>query len=154
MKIYVDADGSPVVNLSISLAKDYNLDIIVVKNHAHNIEDDYATIVTVDVINDGADFYIVNNLKKDDIVITQDYGLAALCLAKGALCINQNGQAYTNDNINSLLSGRYINAKLRQQGKRHSNARKRSKQDDIDFIDGFDNLIIKQINKRKNSLSL
>ena len=91
MKIYVDADGSPVVDISINIAKTYDLDIVIVKNHAHRIKDDYAEIVSVDIEQDSADFYIVNHISKNDIVITQDYGLAAMCLAKEAIVIHQNG---------------------------------------------------------------
>ena len=125
MKIYIDADGSPVVNIAIRVAIEFNLEIIVVKNFAHKIEDDYAKIISVDISQDSADLYIVNHLSKDDIVITQDYGLAALALAKGSYAINQNGMNFTKDNIDNMLNQRHIHAKIRRQGKHHSRIKKR-----------------------------
>ena len=62
MKIYVDADGCPVVDIAIKIAKEYKLEIVVVKNYAHVLNDDYATIVTVDISRDSADYYIVNKV--------------------------------------------------------------------------------------------
>ena len=41
----------------------------------------------------------MNAVSKYDIVITQDYGLAAMCLAKGAFVLNQNGKEFTDENI-------------------------------------------------------
>lgn len=125
MKIYVDADGCPVVDISIKIAKEYNLEIIVVKNYAHCIVDDYATIISVDIAKDSADFYIVNKIEKDDIVVTQDYGLAVMCLGKGSIPIDQNGLIYTNDNIDGMLNRRHIHRELRQQGKYFSKTKKR-----------------------------
>lgn len=141
MKIFVDGDGSPVVKQSIEIAKKHNLKIIVVKNFAHNIEDNYAEVVSVDVSNDSADYYIVNRAKKGDIVVTQDYGLAALALAKNILVINQDGKIFNEYNINSLLDRRYIHAKMRNQGLRHKNQKKRKRQRDIDFSTALEKLI-------------
>ncbi len=125
MKIYVDADGCPVVDIAINVAKEYKLEIIIVKNYAHIIKDSYAIIVSVDISNDSADFYIINRINKNDIVITQDYGLAALALAKGAIPINQNGLIYTEDNIDGMLNRRHIHRELRRQNKSHGKIKKK-----------------------------
>lgn len=143
MKIFVDADGCPVVDIAIKIAKEYALDIIVVKNFAHRIKDSYAQVVSVDISNDSADFYIVNNINKGDIIITQDYGLAAMCLSKAAYPINQNGIIYTPNNIDGMLNTRHIHSQLRRSGKNHSNFKKRTKENDIKFIKNFKNLIEK-----------
>lgn len=141
MKIFVDADGCPVVNMAIDIAKEFSLEIIIVKNHAHNISDDYGKIVSVDISKDSADFYIVNNIEKEDIVITQDYGLAAMCLAKCAIPISENGLIYTNDNIDGMLNRRHIHRELRQHGKFHSKAKKRKSIADDSFQRIFRELI-------------
>lgn len=133
MKIYIDADGSPVVSIAVDIAKEFKLDAVIVKNYAHEIQDDYAKVITVDISNDSADFYIVNNINKGDIVVTQDYGLAALCLAKKALPINQSGFIFTEENIDGMLNRRFIHGKLRRQGKNHSNPKKREAREDIQF---------------------
>lgn len=143
MIIYVDADGCPVVDLSVKIAKEYNLQIIVVKNYAHNIYHDYATIISVDIHKDSADFYIVNQIKKNDIVITQDYGLASMCLSKGALPINQNGIVFSQKNIDGLLNRRHLHQELRKQKKYYSKTKKRSPEEDKYFEEAFRNLLNK-----------
>lgn len=85
MKIFVDGDSCPVVDKVIKITREYNLEAIIVKNYNHEIWSDYATIITVDQGPDSADYYIGNNVAKSDIVVTQDYGLAAIALSKGAL---------------------------------------------------------------------
>ena len=141
MKLFIDGDGSPVVKESVDIAKKYNLNVIIVKNFAHHIEDSYAEVVTVDISNDSADYYIVNRAKKGDIVVTQDYGLAALALAKGVLVINQDGLIFNEYNINSLLDQRYVHAKMRSQGLRHSNPKKRKLEADHKFTAALEELI-------------
>lgn len=145
MKIYIDADGCPVVYQVIRIAREYHIDVIIVKNYAHEIKSDYASVVTVGIENDSADFYIVNELEAGDIVVTQDYGLAAMCLSKEAIAINQNGMVYTEDNIDGMLNRRHLHQSLRRQNKYLSKSKKRKKKWDLNFeeelralIDGFD----------------
>ena len=133
MKIYVDADGCPVVKIAVKVAKENNLKIIIVKNFAHEISEPYAEIVSVDISNDSADFYIVNKIEEGDLVVTQDYGLATLCLAKKAIPINQNGLVFTKDNIDGMLNQRHLHQQLRKQNKRHGNAKKRNQDANISF---------------------
>ena len=144
MKIYVDADGSPVVKETIKVAKEYELEVIVVKNFAHELYDDYATIISVDVGFDSADYYIANRALANDIVITQDYGLAALCLAKNCIVLNQNGFVFTELNINTMLDRRYTHAKMRAAGQRHTNPKKRKAEADVRFENSLRSLIQKQ----------
>lgn len=141
MKIYVDADGCPVVDIAINLAKEYKLEIIVVKNYAHMLDDDYATIVTVDISRDSADYYIVNKVQKGDIVISQDYGFAAMALSKGAICITQNGLVISSENIDGMLNSRHINQKLRREQKIYSKIKKRSPMANVQFEKSLRSLI-------------
>lgn len=141
MKIYVDADGCPVVDIAINLAKEYKLEIIVVKNYAHVLNDDYATIVTVDISRDSADYYIVNKVQKGDIVISQDYGFAAMALSKGAICITQNGLVISSENIDGMLNSRHINQKLRREQKIYSKIKKRSPMANVQFEKSLRSLI-------------
>ncbi|NMA85321.1 MAG: YaiI/YqxD family protein [Epulopiscium sp.] len=120
MKILIDADGCPVVALTSKISKEYQLDLIIVKNYSHEISDDYATVITVDQSRDSADFYIANKIEQGDIVITQDYGLAAMVLARGGLCINQNGLIISSENIDQLLDRRHLNQELRRKHKQQS----------------------------------
>ncbi len=133
MRIFVDADGCPVVDIAIKVAKSYGLEIVVVKNYSHELADDYATIVTVDESPDSADFYIANNAIKGDIVITQDYGLAAMALGKCAFCLNQNGLIISSKNISMLLERRHINREIRRKHKKYTKFKKREPKQDIKF---------------------
>lgn len=143
MKILVDADGCPVVDLTIKIAKEYNLDIVVVKNYAHEIYDDHATIVTVDLSPDSADYYIVNKTEKNDIVVTQDYGLAAMVLAKQGICINQNGFVINKYNIDEQLERRHINRELRRKHQHYTKFKKRESSADAEFEKNLRGLIDK-----------
>ncbi|BEP30296.1 YaiI/YqxD family protein [Helicovermis profundi] len=134
MKIWVDADGCPVVKITIEEAKKHSVPLVVVKNHAVRIEDDYAKIVTVDVTRDAADYYIVNHMEKGDLVITQDNGLSAMALAKDGKILNQNGRWITNDNIELILESRHISQKERMKKKKsYTKFKKREKTKDDNF---------------------
>ena len=93
-----------------------------------------ADIVIVSQGADSADFYIVNHIVQNDIVITQDYGLAAMCLAKKACVINQNGQIYTDRNIGGLLEKRAVGQKIRRSGGRTKGPKKRTADKNERFI--------------------
>ncbi|UMZ74432.1 YaiI/YqxD family protein [Natranaerofaba carboxydovora] len=133
MKILVDADSCPVKDILFQVAKEYSVELVVVKNLSHDINSDYAEIITVDKGRDSVDFVIVNKTKKGDIVVTGDYGLASLALSKDAIVIHPNGWKYTNENIESLLMNRYINQQVRRKNGRHTKTPKRKKEDTIKF---------------------
>ena len=91
--------------------------------------------MTVDRSKDRADFYIANQIEKNDIIITQDYGLAAMVLAREGICMNQNGLILSSNNIDYLLSRRHLNQELRRKYKKNfSKFKKRSKKLDQAFI--------------------
>lgn len=133
MKILIDADGCPVTKIALSLAKEREIPVVIVCDTAHEFNDSYAEIVVVDKEADSADFKLVNLANSGDVVITQDYGLAAMCLSKCANVLNQNGLVYTSDNIDSLLLSRHTAKKIRNSGGRLKGPSKRTKQQDEDF---------------------
>ena len=141
INIFVDADGCPVVSVAVDIAKEYKKDITIVKNYAHNITSDYAKVVTVDISRDSADYYIANHISPGDIVITQDYGLAAMILARGGIGINQNGNIITEENIDGMLNTRHINQKLRRQKIYTSKFKKRNAEANTHFETGLRALI-------------
>ncbi|WP_430882580.1 YaiI/YqxD family protein [Fusibacter sp. JL216-2] len=147
MKIFIDADGCPVVKNTIRIGIKYGLKLIVVKNHAVHIENthpEHVEVVTVDKSRDSADYYIANRLSPGDLVVTQDYGLAAMVMSKHGLAINQNGMVYSTSNIDLLLDRRHMNQEMRRKHKKHtSKFKKRTQKDNenfenalIDFIKG------------------
>ncbi|WP_449354571.1 YaiI/YqxD family protein [Virgibacillus natechei] len=121
MKIYVDADASPVKDIVISIAQDAGFPVVLVKSFAHfshNEEGDGVETVYVDTGAEAADYKIMKLAGKGDIIITQDYGLASLGLAKGCTVLHHKGFTYTNENIDHLLQTRYISSMARKSGKR------------------------------------
>lgn len=134
MQILIDADGCPVVRIAAKVAKEHSLPCTVVCDSAHMFDIDGAEVVTVDKGADSADFALVNLCRRGDIVVTQDYGLAAMCLAKGGRAINQNGMIYSDSNIEQLLDSRYLSKKARRAGQRLKGPRKRTDEDDNAFL--------------------
>ncbi len=141
MKIYIDADGCPVIGITIKLAKKYVIPCVAVCDTSHTFSLDGAEIITVSKGSDSADFKIVNLISKGDIVITQDYGLAAMCLAKEAVALNQNGLQYTVDNIESLLFSRHNAKKIRRSGGRLKGMPKRTPLEDEMFEKSLDEIL-------------
>ena len=143
MRICIDADACPVVNQAISIAREYSLDCILFCDTAHEMQRSGAQTITVSKGADSADFALVNHIKSGDIVITQDYGLAAMCLARGAYVLHQDGMEYTEDNIDTLLLSRHTAQKTRRAGGRLRGAKQRSGGQDKAFCDALRNLIDK-----------
>lgn len=143
MNVYIDADACPVIDAAIKICKNHNLKCTLVADCTHSIVKDGADTITVSKGADSADFKIVNLISKTDIVVTQDYGLAAMCMAKGAFCINQDGLLYTTDNIDGLLFFRNEARRLRACGKRSPHIKKRSKSQNTQFEISFEELIKK-----------
>lgn len=133
MKIYIDADGCPVVDITIRLAKKYHTECTAICDTSHRIERDGVRTIVVDKGADSADIRLVNLLEKGDIAVTQDYGLAAMCLSRQAVVINQDGKQYTDENISGLLEFRAIGKKIRRSGGRTKGVPKRTPQQDEQF---------------------
>jgi uncharacterized protein YaiI (UPF0178 family) len=133
MKILVDADACPVRALILKVAKNCNLPVVLVFDTSHDIEDTYAEMVVVGRGRDAVDFALINRTEKGDIVVTQDYGVAAMALAKQACALNHNGLRYTADNMDALLEERHRAQKARRSGKRTGGFKKRSSDDDLSF---------------------
>jgi len=140
-RVIVDADACPVKEIIVRLAKRRNIPITMVIDTSHELNDGYSTIITVDKGTDSADYAIANLVTCNDIIVTQDHGLAAMVLAKGASAIDQNGMAYTNENIDSLLQRRYIGQKIRRGGGRTKGPKKRTREDNERFEAALDRVL-------------
>ena len=133
MKIFIDGDGCPVIDITIKVAEENNVGCVLITDTSHIFDKYNIEVVTVSKGADSVDFALVNMIKSGDIVVTQDYGLAAMCLARKAIPINQNGMVYTNENIDSLLFTRHISKKIRMSGGRIKGPSKRGKENDEIF---------------------
>lgn len=124
MKILIDADGCPVVDIAIRLSMAYQIPCLLLCDTAHEFHRPGVTTLVFDKGADNVDYALVNRVAPGDIVITQDYGLASMCLARGARILHQDGWEYTRDNIDALLLLRHDARKLRASGGTYQGAEK------------------------------
>lgn len=141
MKILIDADGCPVVKQATHIAKENNIEVVIFCDTSHIINSDYAQIITVSKGADSVDFALVNEVKNGDIVVTQDYGLAAMVLSKGGKAITQNGMIISDSNLGLLLTSRYESKKARMSGAHLKGPKKRTAQNDEVFVKSFKSLL-------------
>ncbi len=137
IKVLIDADGCPVVDSTIKLSKQFDFKVVIMCDTAHVFYKENIETIILPKGNDAVDFALVNKVSKGDIVVTQDYGLAAMVLAKGGYAINQNGMLYTNENIDQLLFARAASKKARDAGVKLKGPTKRTKADNEAFEQGF-----------------
>jgi len=141
MQLWIDADACPVVNLAIRVAARHGVEVTLVCDDAHHMQREGARTITVSRGADSADLMLVNLVHKGDCVVTQDYGLAALCLARGARPMDQNGRIYDENNIDSLLGMRHISQKVRRAGGRMKGPPKRTKEQDDWFEQALESVL-------------
>lgn len=143
MKIYVDADACPVVCIVENICKKYGLDVILLCDTNHILTSGYSEVKTIGAGADAVDFALVGLCKKGDIVVTQDYGVAAMSLGKGAHAIHQSGKWYTDDNIGLMLMERHLAKQVRRKSSKHhiKGPKKRTEEDNLRFAELFDKLI-------------
>ena len=151
MQIFVDADACPVVDIVEKIAKQHNISVTLLCDTNHDITSDYSEVIVVGAGADAVDFKLINLCHRGDIVVSQDYGVAAMALGKGAYAIHQSGKWYTNDNIDQMLMERHLNKKARRAfGKNHlKGPRKRISEDDEHFRESFEKMIHMAMDKEK-----
>ena len=130
MRIIVDGDACPGISIIENIAKKYNIELILYCDINHYINLNYGEVRVVDSGFQSVDMKIANECKSGDIVISQDYGVAAMALGKGALAISPRGYIYDNDNIDRLLFERHLSQKNRRAGGKSKGNHKRNKEDD------------------------
>jgi uncharacterized protein YaiI (UPF0178 family) len=145
MRILVDADACPVKEIIIRLAKERSIPVMMLIDTSHQLNDGYSEVVVVDKQADSVDLALFCRLTRDDIVVTQDFGLAAMVLGKGAKAVNQNGLVFTNDNIDKLLMDRHMGQKVRRSGGRTKGPPKRTSEDN----DRFEKVFLAMLNPER-----
>ena len=143
MKILVDADACPVVRIVEQTAERYEIPVVLLCDTNHVLQSSYSEIKVIGAGADAVDFALVNQCGKGDIVVTQDYGVAAMILGKGAHGIHQSGKWYTNENIDQMLMERHLAKKARMGKDRHhlKGPAKRTEDDDERFQESLCKLI-------------
>ena len=103
MTVYIDADACPVTRIAERVAKEYSIPVVLLCDTNHVLISGYSTVKVIGAGADAVDIALINLCRPGDIVITQDYGVAAMALGKGAKAIHQSGKIYSEDNISGLL---------------------------------------------------
>lgn len=119
--IIIDGDACPVVDSIIDLTTETGIFVTIIRSFSHFSNQLYPPHVSTLYVDDGpdaVDYKIVQLSTKDDIVVTQDYGLASLLVDKVLIVMHHNGKIYNSKNIQQLLDKRYMNAQIRKQGGR------------------------------------
>ena len=132
-KILVDADACPrsALQICMELGRKYNIPVWTVASFNHDIESDHHLVVGNDF--QEADMKIMNLTDAGDIVVTGDWGLAAMALGKGAKCLSPIGREFHPQKMDFLLEEREAKAKFRRGGGRTKGPKKRTSEDDRRF---------------------
>ena len=145
MKILVDADACPVVSIVEHIAEKYGIPVILLCDTNHVLRPEYSDVKVIGAGVDAVDFALVGLCQEGDLVVTQDYGVAAMILGKGAYGIHQSGKWYTDENIDHMLMERHISKKIRRSKSKYHlrGPAKRTAEDDVRFEESLERLILK-----------
>lgn len=145
MKILVDADACPVISIVEQTAEKYGIPAVLLCDTNHVLRSEYSEVKVIGAGADAVDFALVGLCQKGDLVVTQDYGVAAMILGKGAYGIHQSGKWYTDKNIDRMLMEHHISKKVRRSKSRHhlKGSAKRTTENDIRFEESLERLIQK-----------
>ena len=143
MRVFIDADACPVVSIVENISKKYNIPVTLLCDTNHVLTSEYSEVIVVGAGADAVDYKLISICHRGDIVVSQDYGVAAMALGKGAFAIHQSGKWYTNDNIDQMLMERHLNKKARRSShKNHiKGSKKRTEEDDERFAQSFEKMI-------------
>ena len=143
MRVFIDADACPVVSIVENISKKYNIPVTLLCDTNHILSSSYSDVIVVGAGADAVDYKLLSICHKGDIVVSQDYGVAAMALGKGTFAIHQSGKWYTNDNIDQMLMERHLNKKVRRSSyKNHiKGPKKRTEEDDERFVQSFEKMI-------------
>ena len=152
MRIYIDADACPVTRIAEDIAREYGIPVMLLCDTNHILTSDYSTVKTIDAGADAVDIALINLCRRGDIIVTQDYAVAALALGKGARAIHQSGRWYTGENIDGLLMDRHLAKKARRSGKHQlKGPPKRTEEDDRRFAESFERMLQKTLQEENPS---
>lgn len=143
-RIMIDGDACPDKQGIMEIAKELGCKVVLFMDYAHENTLEECEVIYCEVGNDSVDLQIMDNVKPHDIVITQDYGLAGLVLAKKARVLHISGKIISEENIQTLLMTRYVSAKQRKAGHRTKGPSKRTKEDSIFFLQQLKKLLLEK----------
>lgn len=142
-RIFVDADACPVKTEIAETARRFGREVFMVASYDHHLAvQEGVTVIQVDRSDQAVDLYIANHLRPGDILVTQDFGLAALGLSKGARCLSNRGQPYVEGMIDFLLERRHESAKRRRGGGKTKGPKSFTEDDRKQFLHGLTKLLL------------
>ncbi|MEI3589211.1 YaiI/YqxD family protein [Simiaoa sunii] len=143
MQIYVDADACPVVDIVEKTAIKYQIPVTLLCDTNHVLTSGYSEVIVVGAGADAVDYKLISLCHRGDIVVSQDYGVAAMALGKGAYAIHQSGKWYTDENIDQMLMERHLNKKARRASQKNhfKGPKKRTGEDDERFAQSFERMV-------------
>jgi uncharacterized protein YaiI (UPF0178 family) len=144
MKILVDADACPrsALQICMRLGREYNVPVWTVASFDHEIRSDHHLVVGDDF--QEADLKIMNLTEAGDLVVTSDWGLAAMVLGKGAKCLSPMGKEFRPEKMDFLLEEREVKAKFRRGGGRTKGPKKRILVDDQRFESCLEKILLRK----------
>ena len=151
LHIYVDADACPVVDIVEKIAKKYQISVTLLCDTNHILTSGYSEVVVVGAGADAVDYKLISLCRRGDIVVTQDYGVAAMTLGKSAYAIHQSGKWYTDENIDQMLMERHLNKKARRASQKNhlKGPKKRTEEDDERFAQSFERMVKAALEEEK-----
>lgn len=149
MEIFVDADACPVVSIVEMIAKKYGIEVTLLCDTNHVLSSDYSKVLVVGAGADAVDYKLISVCRKGDVVVSQDYGVAAMALSKGAYAIHQSGKWYTDENIDQMLMERHLNKKARRSShKNHIRGpKKRTEENGERFCQSMEKMVLMAMEK-------
>lgn len=142
MRILIDGDSCPQKEDILALGKQYNVKVLLFIDYAHFADESlYDEVIYCDVGSDSTDMNIIARIHKNDLLVTQDYGLASLALSKEAIVLHVSGILIDGKNIDELLFIRYGSAKLRNAKQRVKGPKSRDNEIKKKFIDRLENIL-------------
>jgi uncharacterized protein YaiI (UPF0178 family) len=143
IKIIVDADSCPVKQEIITAAKLNHGEVLMVASFDHYLKPlEGVQTIQVDRSDQSVDLYIANHISPNNILITQDFGLATIGLAKRAVVLSNRGQIYSDRTIGFLLESRHEHARKRRNGKHSKGPRPFTNEDRNKFLQTLTKVLI------------
>lgn len=144
-RILVDADACPVKGEIARTAGKYGLKVLLFIDTSHQLSAEYGEVITVEKGRDSVDIALINRTRRGDIVVTQDYGLAAMALGRGAFALHPAGLVYHEGNLDQLLFERHLSGKIRSAGGRTKGPKKRRPEEDMRFRQALEHMCQKAV---------
>lgn len=141
MRIIVDADSTSSIKAISLFSKENDIKLFCFCDTDHLINLEYGKLITVSTGYQNVDMTIINYINKDDILITNDYGLALLALSRNCSVINDKGKIYTEENIDELNMIRHINRLNRKRKIKTKNIPKRNQEMEDNLIKNLNILL-------------